>query len=128
MAIGLQMALVNHWNRLPSVREMQCQLLVSLSGTEGIATAAGEHIRGLAGGQTRHRYAALSLGFRFAVEERRRNPSAGTASLTVPSPVRPTLQRPDPGSLQWGPPRPPRGTTWGRGGFAGRGLWRSPNA
>lgn len=102
MAIGLQTALVNQ-NRLPSVREMQCRLLVSLSGTEDIATTADESIRELADGRRRHRYAALSLGFRLAVEKRR-NPSAETTSTMVPLPPGPTLQCPNPNCSRRGIP------------------------
>lgn len=91
MAVGLRAALVNE-NRLPGVREMQCRLLVSSSRTEEIAKATEEHIRGLAGGQMSHRYAASSLGFRFAVEEKRRNLNARTTRQAVVLPLGPTLQ------------------------------------
>ena len=103
MAIGLQTVLVNQI-RLPSIREAQSRLLVSLSRTEDIATATEEHIRGLAGGQTPHRYAALSLGFRLAVEEKRRNPSAVVANPIVPPLSGPTLQCRNPDCSQGGLP------------------------
>ena len=99
---GLQTALVNQ-NRLPSVREMQCRRLVS-SRNEGVVKAAEEHIRGLAGGQTPYRYAALSLGFKMAVEEKRKSPSAGTARTPVATPPGPTLQCPNPDCVQKGIP------------------------
>jgi len=60
--------------RLPLVREMQCRLSVS-SVDEDVETAVEEHVHGLAGGKTPRRYAALSLGFKMAGEERHINPS-----------------------------------------------------
>lgn len=98
MAIRFQTALVNQ-NRLPGVREMQCQLLISSSRNEGVTTATEEHIRGLAGGQAPHRYAALSLGFKMAVGEKRRSPSVGTDF-----PAGPTLQCSNPDCSQRGRP------------------------
>ena len=72
-------------NRLPGIRRNQCQLLVASSRNEDTVAATEEHIRGLAGGQAPHRYAALSLSFRIAVEEKRGNPSVGTTGGTFPT-------------------------------------------
>ena len=91
-------------SRLSGVRELQCQLLVSSSMAEGIAPAIEEHIRGLAGGQTPHRYASLSLGFRLAVREKRKHLDAGTDGRAVPFPPGPTLQCANPDCSQKGIP------------------------
>ena len=73
-------------NRLPGVREKQCRLLVSTSRNEETAAAAAEEqIRGLVGGKVSHRYAALSLSFKIAVEEKRKGPSVATTPPVQPS-------------------------------------------
>lgn len=85
--------------RLPGVRKMQCQLLVTSSTNEEITIATEEQIRGLVGGQTPHRYAALSLSFKIAVEEKRKNLGVGPVL-----PTGPTLQCSNPDCSQKGRP------------------------
>lgn len=73
--------------RLPRLREVQCQLLLSSTKNGEIAKATGEHIRGLAGGQTSHRYTSLSLGFRMAIEAKRTASSGTERPSNVPGPA-----------------------------------------
>ena len=77
-------------NRSTRIREAQCQLLVSSSKKEEIISATERHIRDLAGGRMSHRYAALSLGYRMAIEAKRGNPHA--RNTETPFPAGPTLQ------------------------------------
>ena len=87
--VGPQTATVT-WNRTPRIREAQCQLLVSSSKYEETVSATEKHIHDLAGGRVSHRYAALSLGYRMALEAKRKN--IDTESTETPFPAGPTLQ------------------------------------
>lgn len=87
-------------NRSARIREVQCQVLVSSSVGEDILTATEEHIHGLAGGRTSHRYAALSAVFMIAIGEVSEGPGVSRANPTTgiamtPFPAGPTLECPN---------------------------------